>query len=284
MNSTVNTDGASLPVEDIVNTAIYPLQLQHGRAYATLLLRCREAVAEEGVCLLHDFVTPRALDLIRGEAVANLDSAFYCHNTHNAYLQEDDPQYPQDHPRRRRLQTDVGSIAYDFLPRKGVLCRLYQWDPLTRFIGDVLGYENFYRSIDPLGALSINVFEPGGSHAWHFDESHFTVTLMVQPADAGGLFQYAPNIRSPGDDAFEVVGGILDGDRNAVRVLSLEPGTLSIFAGHNTLHRVTGVEGNNHRLVPVLAYATRPDAQNSEAVRELFWGRKNPDSVQLSGS
>ena len=280
MNSTDKSIESSLPAEEIVNTTHYPLGSTDSDAYATLLHGCRQGMAAEGVCLLHDFITPHALDLIRSEAVAQLDNAYYCHNTHNAYLRADDPQYLQDHPRRRRLQTDVGSIAYDLLPRNGVLCRMYQWEPLTRFIGDVLGHKSFYRSIDPLGALSINVFKPGGAHAWHFDESHFTVTLMVQPADAGGFFQYAPNIRSANNDNFDAVGGILDGDESTVKTLSFQPGTLSIFAGRNTLHRVTRVEGKKHRLVPVLTYATRPDAQNSEAVRKLFWGRENQYSDQ----
>lgn len=280
MNSTNIAGAARLPAEELVNIAVYPVDRPGDESYTTLLSRCREDMASEGVCLLHDFVTPGALETIRSEAIEKLGSAFYCHNTHNAYLAADDPQYEQDHPRRRRLQTDVGSVAYDLLPQNGALCRLYHWDPLTRFIGDVLGHSTFYRSIDPLGALSINVFEPGGSHAWHFDESHFTVTLMVQPADSGGQFQYAANIRSADNDNFDAVGEILDGDESIVKTLPFRPATLSIFAGRNTLHRVTAVGGENHRLVPVLTYATVPDAQNSEAVRKLFWGRENVDSEQ----
>ncbi len=273
MNSPGPASVAVLSSESIVNTVTYPIDAVGSESYAALLHRCQQHMVDEGVCLLPEFITPHALDRIRDEATTVLDKAYFCHNTHNAYLQPDDPQYPPAHPRRRHLHTDVGSIAYDNLPQAGVLCQLYQWDALTDFIGAVLGHTAFYRAIDPLGALSVNVFEPGGSHAWHFDESHFTVTLMVQPAEAGGLFQYVPNIRTSDDDNFDVVGGVLDGDHSAVKTLPFTAGTLSIFAGRNTLHRVTRIEGDRHRLVPVLCYATRPDAQNSEAVRTLFWGR-----------
>ena len=30
------------------------------------------------------------------------------------------------------------------------------------------------------GAASINIFRPGTGHNWHFDESAFSVTLMIQ--------------------------------------------------------------------------------------------------------
>jgi len=70
-----------------------------------------------------------------------------------------------------------------------------------------------------------------------------------------------------------LVGRILDGDRTGVVDLPFTAGTLLIFGGNQTLHRVTRVSGSRARLVPVLCYAEEPDLVNSESVRELFWGR-----------
>ncbi len=251
----------------------YPIHELSQPSGLDLLKRCRRDIQSSGVCLLQGFLQSQAVDAITAEANARLDKAFFCHNTHNAYLKDDDASFPQEHPRRRRLQTDVGSIACDYLPADGVLCRLYQWDALTQFIGKVLDHDAFYRGEDPLGALSINVFEPGGGHSWHFDESHFTVTIMIQPAEKGGVFEYVSNIRTADNDNFEEVGRILDGEHPGVLELPFKPGTLSIFAGHNTLHRVTTVEGTRHRLVPVLTYDVKPGSMNSDKVRMLFWGR-----------
>ncbi|MDH3689593.1 MAG: hypothetical protein OEU36_08980 [Gammaproteobacteria bacterium] len=273
MTISKENNGAPLTIEKIFDLERYPIHDLSGRAGDELLQRCRQDIQKSGVCLLPGFLTPKAIDAIAVEANESLPKAFFCHNTHNAYLKDDDPSFPEDHPRRRRLKTDVGSIAYDHLPQAGALCRLYQWDPLTRFMGLVLGYEKFYRGDDPLGALSINVFEPGGGHSWHFDESHFTVTIMVQPAEQGGVFEYVSNIRTPDDDNYDTVGQILEGKHQGVLQLPFEPGTLSIFAGRNTLHRVTTVGGSRHRLVPVLTYDTKPGSINSDEVRMLFWGR-----------
>ena len=267
--NTTRPDPASL-----VNLTRYPV---HQGATSELVTTCRAEFSKQGVCLLPQFLSPDAIECMTAEANSALGKAFYCHNFHNAYLRkEDDATYPENHARNRRLRTDVGSIAFDYLPADGALVALYQWDVLTRFIGNVLGFDTLYRGADPLGALSINVFEPGGAHAWHFDESHFTVTIMLQPAGQGGRFEYVPNVRDSEDDHYADVERILDGDDSQVLDLPLEPGTLSIFAGRNTLHRVTTVAGERHRLVPVLCYDQQPGSLNSEDVRELFWGRRGP--------
>ena len=51
------------------------------------------------------------------------------------------------------------------------------------------------QSADPLGACSINIFRKGDQHAWHFDESAFSTTIMLQKPEQGGLFQLTRPIR-----------------------------------------------------------------------------------------
>ena len=67
---------------------------------------------------------------------------------------------------------------------------------------------------------------------------------MIQKPEKGGVFEYCPNIREPGNENFEEVKKVLDGDRARVRQLKLEPGDLQIFKGRFTMHRVTRVKGN----------------------------------------
>ena len=86
-------------------------------------------------------------------------------------------------------------MPYDRIPEQSALRSLYNWDPLRDFVGQVLGKSSFHRSEDPFGACSINVFTDGGVHGWHFDESEFTITLMLQAPESGGEFEYVPAIR-----------------------------------------------------------------------------------------
>ena len=48
----------------------------------------------------------------------------------------------------------------------------------------------------------------GWSHAWHFDESPFSTTIMLQTAEDGGYFDYTRPIR----------GGRGGGDKNNKKV------------------------------------------------------------------
>ena len=257
---------------DLVNLDRYPiadLQSDAGRAFAE---QCRREYNEQGLCTLPDFILPDALEVLAREANAVSHEAYFCNNTHNAYLTDDDPELPDDDIARRQQQTFVGSVPYDRIGSDSQLNKLYQWDPLKDFIGYVLGKEKFYRFADPLGACSINVFVEGGEHGWHFDESEFTVTLMLQPPVHGGTFEYVPMIRGLPNEK-EIVGDVLDGGREGVVELPFTAGTLLIFGGNQTIHRVTRVEGERPRLVPVLCFAEKPDLTNSESVRRLFWGR-----------
>ena len=45
-----------------------------------------------------------------------------------------------------------------------------------------------------------------------FDSCEFTLSLMIQKPEKGGIFEYCPNIRKPGNENFDEVK-VLEGDR-----------------------------------------------------------------------
>ena len=55
----------------------------------------------------------------------------------------------------------VSSIAYDYLPKNGVLSRLYNNNVFVEFLRDVLEQPELYRIEDPFGACATNVSKPG---------------------------------------------------------------------------------------------------------------------------
>ncbi len=271
----------SLPVEQIVNLNYYPISDTDSAEYKQLVNRCQKNFIETGLCELPEFILPNALQTLAAEANAYSSQAYFCKSTHNAYLTNDDENLPEDKAHQHQEETYVGSVAYDLIAENSSLKLLYLWDPLKNFIGAVLGKQSFHRFADPFGACSINVFVDGGEHGWHFDESEFTVTLMLQSPDSGGSFEYLPKIRGLENEQ-QLVEGVLNGNREGVTELPFTPGTLLIFGGNQTIHRVTRVSGKTPRLVPVLCYSEQPDAKNSESVRELFWGRKKPDDQTVN--
>lgn len=259
-------------IEKLVNLARYPVDSPDSIEAREFVKRCREEYVNTGLCSLPDFLLPGAVSELAAEAASLQKYAYFCSSSHNAYLTEQNGELPKQDVHNRQQQTFVGSVAYDDIPRQAKLRALYLWDPLKEFIAGVLGKPVLYRFADPLGACSINVFNDGGEHGWHFDESEFTITLMLQAPDSGGLFEYVPQIRGLENER-ALVADILDGKRDGVETLPFRAGTLLIFGGRQTLHRVTRLAGNTARLVPVLCYCEQPDQVNSAAVRKLFWGR-----------
>lgn len=260
---------------DMVDTSRYPVQDLTSESGLQFAKQCRDSYTRTGLCMLPGFVRPDALEMLSAEANEASDKAYFCKSTHNAYLTEDDSTLSGDSVERRQEKTFVGSVAFDHIQSDALLRQLYLWDPLKDFIGFVLGKSPFYRFADPFGACSINVFADGGEHGWHFDESEFTVTLMLQPPEEGGAFEYVPLVRGRKDER-EIVEQLLDGDRDRVVNLPFTAGALLIFGGRQTIHRVTKVTGSRPRLVPVLCYSERPGMQNSASVRQFFWGRPGP--------
>lgn len=57
---------------------------------------------------------------------------------------------------------------------------------------------------DPLGSLNLNIYQPGQQHGWHFDNAAWSVTLMLQPARSGGIYEYVPDIRTPDGENYAI--------------------------------------------------------------------------------
>ena len=277
---------AEVPVIDaahMVNLERCPIDDPDSAGAAAFRQACRRRFLEDGLCMLPEFVRPVALETLAKEANGSIGDAWFCKSTHNVYLTQNglgngNPGAPAADVAGRQERTFVGSVPYDRIGEESLLRRLYLWDPLKNFVSAVLGKSRLHRFADPLGACSVNVFVDGGEHGWHFDESEFTVTLMLQAPESGGSFEYVPRIRGCADEK-AIIENVLDGDRGPVLELPFTAGALLIFGGRQTLHRVTRVRGARPRLVPVLTYGECPALKNSEAVRKLFWGRTGTESA-----
>jgi hypothetical protein len=115
--------------------------------------------------------------------------------------------------------------------------------------------------------------EAGDQLWWHFDQTDFVVSLALQSSTAGGDFEYVPRIRREDDERYDAVAVLLAGAEDEVVRLPMEPGTLVLFQGRYSIHRVTPIEGDVPRLVALLAYDTKPGTCSSELLRAFRYGR-----------
>jgi hypothetical protein len=264
---------AGAAVEDLVDLARYPILDPAGAALRDVLSWARAQLRDTGACEVPGFLTPHGLAALTAEAEWLAPGAYRSEGVGTAYLEVPDFSLPEDHPRRYLGKAAVGVVAYDMFPLGSALRRLYEWDPFMRFIEAVLQRGTLYRYADPLGALNLAVMGDGDELQWHFDQTDFVVSLALRDATTGGDFEVAPRIRSATDERYDAVGRVLTGDRTAVVRLPMTPGTLLIFEGRHSLHRVSPIHGDVPRLVGLLAYDTKPGTCSTELLRLARYGR-----------
>jgi hypothetical protein len=235
--------------------------------------RCGGELTATGASELEGFMRPAAVASVVDWAMKAMSDAYWTDTEHNVYFTADDPDLPADDPRRIRLRSAKGGLAYDQIPSDSPLRVAYESNELTAFVGAALGSEILYRHADELGALNVMYYAKAGGHGWHFDGADAVVTLMLQPPLGGGQFEYVPMLRSADDENPEGVRRLLHGDRSGIRAMSGAAGILALFRGHFSPHRVTTVRGSLPRIVAVLSYASTPDARLSGHVKQLFHGR-----------
>ncbi len=251
----------------------YPITCLDGPAGRALVARGRRALAADGALSLAGFIQPEAQGGLAAEARGLSPLAHLMVEAHTVYFEPPEPGLPPDHPRRRLGRTAKGGVAYDRIPAGAGLRRLYEWDALTGFIAALLGVARLYRHADPLAALNLNVFGAGQGLDWHFDRADFSVTLSLQTPDEGGVFEYVPRLRSETEPNYNGVARVLAGSDIGIRRLSFAAGTLALFQGRHSPHRVTPVAGGRDRLVAVLSYTAEPGVTFSPYAQRLFYGR-----------
>ena len=252
----------SIEPERIVDLDRYPitdLSSPHGQA---VIAEGRAALAGDGLALLPGFIRAEARAAMVAEAEALTAKAYRRDEWYGVYSYDPDEAataaLPEGDPRRRRFRSRMGAIAYDLLPAGSPTRTLYEWPALTRFVAMLTGEAELYTCADPLASCVISVLEPGDAHSWHYDQNDFVVSLLLQSAERGGLFEYAPNIRSEEDENYAGVGRMLDGDPSLRRTGAIGPGCLALFRGRRSLHHVTEVEGARPRLIALFSYDRKP--------------------------
>jgi len=241
---------------------------------------CRDALDRDGVLVLPEFLTPDALSSLQAEASAGQSKAYFCAQNHSVYLSPPDPAYSMDHPRNREVVSSKGCICDDDVAPDSVLRELYDSEDFRAFVKGVTGETSLHSYADPLSSINIHYANRGQELGWHFDNSSFAITLLIEKPEAGSRFEYMKDLRDADAGGteremnYEGVAALLDGQTQP-QVLEMEPGALVLFRGRNSIHRVSPNESDKTRMLAVLAYNSEPGVELSERARMTFYGRLN---------
>jgi len=251
-----------------LDTATHPI------ADPSFVARCRADLDRDGALVLSRFASVEAVARIVGECAPREADAYYADKTHNVYLTPPDDSLASDHAFNRQVGSSKGLIADDQIPIDSPLREIYGDRSFRAFLCGVLGIEEIHPYADHLSSINVHFAAQGMELGWHFDNSSFAVTMLLQAAEGGARFEHVPAVRDSdrGDMAYGRVASILDGDE-PVESLDFGPGDLVLFRGRDAMHRVTPTEGPTTRILVVFAYNDRPGVRLSDSALLTFYGR-----------
>ena len=273
MDHDAQVERLPFPTADLIDAARYPLHLLASGGCDDVVAGASQAMRDDGLALLHGFLQPVALAAATAEARDLSPRGHFSETFSSPYLTAPDHNRGAGDPRSQTQRAALAAVAYDEFPPGSPLRRLYESAEVAALVAAVLGVEQLYPYADPLGALSLAVMRDGDELGWHFDFSEFVVSLCLQEPDEGGTFEVAPRIRTADPATDDDVLAVLRDEYPDVRRLRLEPGTLVLFAGRNSLHRVAPIRGGVDRLVALLSYDTAPDTDSTDELKLIRYGR-----------
>lgn len=264
----------AIDAEDLIDLDRYPLDDLDSPDATAVIADHAAALARRGVSVLPGFVPPVVLAAMVAECDLLAEQSYHQDVQGTPYLELPSDDWPDEHPRRTWARSSVHTVAYDQFPGGSAVRALYEWDPFVDFLGRILGRSPLYRYADPLGALNLAVMTDGDVLGWHFDQTDFVVSLAIQSSETGGLFENVAQVRSDGDEHYDDVARVLRGEAPELAVVEpMTPGTLMLFEGRRSLHRVTPIGGPRPRHVALLGYDTKPGTRSTEALQRTRYGR-----------
>jgi hypothetical protein len=262
-----------MQMNQILDLDSYPIDKPESSAARALSDRCIADLARNGMFNLEGFVRAEVLAEAVREVRPAMDTASFTHRRmHNIYFKKDIPGLAPDHPALRKVETINHTVCGDQIP-ESIVRRVYEWPPLAAFLARVMHKPTLYPMADELAGANVMEYRAGEALNWHFDRSEFTTTLLLQAPLEGGGFEYRSDLRSEDDPNYAGVARLLEGRDGQAKLLTLAAGTLNVFRGKNTAHRVTTIQGERPRIVAVLSYYERPGAMFSAEERLGFYGR-----------
>jgi predicted 2-oxoglutarate/Fe(II)-dependent dioxygenase YbiX len=120
-----------------------------------------------------------------------------------------------------------------------------------------------------------NIYKEGDELGWHFDKSTFGVNLILQNAGEGGHFEYHHNILNNNDMYnYNNVNNIINNYNNNSHyyINNIDAGSLIIFAGKYSLHRVSKVTQLPARINAILSFEISPNVKSSKYTLKKFFG------------
>lgn len=260
-------------MQSLLDLEQYPIDKPDSHAYQALVSKCRTDLKTSGMFNLESFVRPQAiLDAVEEVEDDLKNNSYKHHRHHNIFFKDDMPNLDPSDPVMQKFDSINHTICADQLTNT-VIAKIYEYAPLRCFLADAMEKEKLHVMKDPLASVNVMSSRDGEALNWHFDQAEFTTTILLQSSKEGGQLEYSPELRSEDDPNYDGILKLVEGDTSNNMISEIIPGTLNVFRGINTPHRVTKIRGPRDRIISIFSYYEQPEVIFTDAMRIGFYGR-----------
>ena len=162
-----------IDLKDILGDTYNDYFFNNGRKYSKIL-------ESEGILIFNSFINRKGLINLQKEAADLKYLSYKSSSEYNVYVSEYDNSFPDDSPRNRIMSTSKKCLPNDLIPSGSILQTLYNSKAIRSFFMDLLNKKELFPYSDPLSSININYYDKGDALGWHFDNSDFTITLLIK--------------------------------------------------------------------------------------------------------
>ena len=269
-----------MSLNEFIDLSRYPIHDLNSDRGVSLITTCHKMMAEKTICVLPGFLKAHVVEDLAGEIRQLETVARRVDYLTTLYGWMKNDGYNVDHPRSVLLPRRCSILTTEQLHTEGLYMQLFKFDELTNFVRRLLGYDVLYRSTCPNISVRLNIMHEDDEFSWHYDTNDGVVSFTTQNADNGGIFEYAPLIRSEDDENYTEVSKILNGIKQPHQA-DTPAGSFVLFLGRRSLHRVSRVGVTKKTRQSLLfSYDRKPNMVFPKAIRHRL---THPSTAPFKG-
>ena len=183
-----------MKISKIINLEKYPINFPKSGLYTKIVNQYRKELDYIGCCCLPNFIKQESISRMQEEIQQKRKSIYWSKDYHSPYFTENDSELPNNHPKNIFQKRNSGYITADKISNNSDLLTLYESKQLLNFVSDCLDITPIFKWDDPLARCTYSIMDSKHYFPWHFDGNDFTLSILIQKAEKGGVFEYYPDI------------------------------------------------------------------------------------------
>lgn len=257
-------------MQHILDLDRYPLDRPGTPEWQAMVDSARADLARDGMFNLPGLMRPTAIAGAISELTPRFETEAFTHaRKHNIYFRKEVDGLAPDHPALALRETKSHTLCADQIG--GVVRALYDWPHFATFLAASMGKDRLHHGRQtrrrerhdlPRGRGAELAFRPLGIHH-HAAVATPTKAAPSNTAPTCAAIPIPITMASPACCKAEP----------ELQSITLVPGTLNVFRGKNTAHRVTPVQGNTNRIITVFSFFDRPGVVFTPEEQIGFYGR-----------